>query len=162
MNISLVRIKDFLFGVGWLAKPASHDYDPPWQPKFHCLLLLATGVYIVQTAEYSNVCDPFIYITNKNVYYLSCWTLHCCVCESYGMENEFLTQFVLDGFQDAVWIAQHAGCCRADLNEVFSHGLTQEHGVKCCYFINSHWGNFQHLCNLNLNKYRHCIGLLKG
>lgn len=75
--------------------------------------------------------------------------VYVCVC--CKMENESLTQFVLDGFQDAVWVAQHAGCCRADLNEVFSHGLTQEHGVKCRYFIHSHWRNFQHLSDLKEN-----------
>lgn len=70
----------------------------------------------------------------------------CC-----KMANGCLTQFVLDGFQDAVWVAQHAGCCRADLNEVFSHGLTQEHRIKCRNFIHSHRRNFQHLSNLSAN-----------
>lgn len=62
------------------------------------------------------------------------------------MEN--VTQFVLDGLQDAVGVAQHAGCCCADLDEVFSHGLTQEHCIECRYFIHSHWSHFQNLSHL--------------
>lgn len=72
----------------------------------------------------------------------------CC-----KMANGSLTQFVLDGFQDAVWVAQHAGCCRADLNEVFSHGFTQEHRIKCRHFVHSHWRDFQHLSDLSAKNY---------
>lgn len=68
------------------------------------------------------------------------------------MENVSLTQLVLDGLQDAVRVAEHARCCCADLNEVFSHGLTQEHGIESRYFIHSHRRDFQHLSDLEENK----------
>ena len=64
------------------------------------------------------------------------------------MENVSRTQFVLDGLQDAVGVAEHARCRCADLNEVFSHGLTQEHRVERRHFIHSHRSHFQHLGDL--------------
>lgn len=75
------------------------------------------------------------------------------------MENGSLTQFVLDGLQDAVWVAKHAGSSCADLNEVFSHGLTQEHRIECRYFIHSHWRDIEHLSNLSENKYKDSMRL---
>lgn len=59
-----------------------------------------------------------------------------------------LTQFVLDGLQDAVGVAEHAGRSGADLDVVLSHRLTEEHGVESRYFINPHWSNAQDLCHL--------------
>lgn len=58
------------------------------------------------------------------------------------------TQLVLDGFQNAVRVAQHAGGGRANLNEVFSHRLTQEHGVEGGYLVHPHRRDLQHLGNL--------------
>lgn len=65
------------------------------------------------------------------------------------MEKGFLTQLVLDGLQDAVRVAQHAGGRRADLNEVLSHRLTQKHRVESRYFVDSHWSDLQHFSHLN-------------
>ncbi len=59
-----------------------------------------------------------------------------------------LTQFVLDGLQDAVGVTEHAGRSGADLDVVLSHRLTEEHGVESRYFINPHWSNAQDLCHL--------------
>ncbi len=59
-----------------------------------------------------------------------------------------LTQFLLDGLQDAVGVAEHAGRSGADLDVVLSHRLTEEHGVESRYFINPHWSNAQDLCHL--------------
>lgn len=58
------------------------------------------------------------------------------------VESQFLlTQFVLDGLQDAVGVAEHAGRSGADLDVVLSHWLTEEHGVERCYFIDPHWSD---------------------
>lgn len=59
-----------------------------------------------------------------------------------------LTQFVLDGLQDAVGVTEHAGRSGADLDVVLSHWLTEEHGVESCYFINPHWSDAEDLCHL--------------
>ena len=66
-------------------------------------------------------------------------------CEQHGC---FLTQFVFNGLQDTVRVTEHAGCCGTDLNVIFSHRLTKEHGVERCYFIHSHRRDFKNLCNL--------------
>lgn len=116
-----------------------------------CLLLQLTCVGIAETTVYLHVYSKALFISNihnKKMVSSVSSSLHWC-----KMANGSLTQFVLDGFQDAVWVAQHAGCCRADLNEVFSHGLTQEHCIKCRYFVHSHWRDFQHLSNLNANNH---------
>lgn len=49
-----------------------------------------------------------------------------------------LTQFILDGLQDAVRIAQHAGSSGAHLDVELPHWLAVEHGVKCSHLIHSH------------------------
>lgn len=68
------------------------------------------------------------------------------------METCSRTQFVLDGLQDAVGVAEHARCSCADLNEVFSHGLTQEHCVESGDLVDSHGSDFQHLGDLKEDK----------
>lgn len=137
--------------------------SPPKEPSFTVFCSMPPKVILYRLLDiHLLVTILFVYPIKKCLLSVLLKSSLMCVCVCYEMENEFLTQFVLDGFQDAVWIAQHARCCRADLNEEFSHGLTQEHGVKCCYFINSHWSNFQHLCNLNLNKCRQHISFLTG
>lgn len=122
-----------------------------------CLLLQLAVVWIAETSVFIHFCSQSLFMSDihyKNVFmclFISS-LLACC-----KMENDCLTQFVLDGFQDAVGVTQHAGCCRTDLNEIFSHGLTQEHCVKCRYFIHSHWRDFQNLSDLDENNYKHSV-----
>lgn len=52
-----------------------------------------------------------------------------------------LTQFILDGLQDTVRIAQHAGCSGADLDVVLPHRLPVEHGVERGNLVHSHGGD---------------------
>lgn len=65
-----------------------------------------------------------------------------------------LTQFVLDGLQDAVRVAEHARRCCADLNEVLPHRLALKHGIKRRHFVHPHRSDAQHLGNLNTSRIR--------
>lgn len=125
-----------------------------------CLLLQLTVVWTAETTVYLHVCSQFLFIPtihNKKKKLVFICVFIPSLVSLHKMENGSLTQFILDGLQDAVWVAQHAGCCCADLNEVFSHGLTQEHRVECRYFIHSHRSHFQHFGDLNENNYKHSV-----
>lgn len=50
-----------------------------------------------------------------------------------------LTQFVLDGVQNAVRVAQHAWRGGAHLDVILPHRLPVEHRVERCHLVHSHW-----------------------
>lgn len=79
---------------------------------------------------------------------VTCESRCLCGVPAESWKGFLLTQFVLDGLQDAVGVTEHAGRSGADLDVVLSHWLTQEHGVESRYFINPHWSNAQDLCHL--------------
>lgn len=62
-----------------------------------------------------------------------------------------LTQFVLDGLQDAVRVAQHARRGGADLDEVLAHRLAQEHGIEGGHLVHPHRRDLKHLGHLTDN-----------